>query len=147
LGNLLFFEGANMHIEDAIMIAGEYAREKADAEIRDAIVQLIYTIDELAKRFTRTRRIAWALAAALLASLLWIIFPPTHPAAHQKAEAARFKYTKALTEEYEGYVALDSATGQLCTTFRLAPPVAGDEEGETSRVQFMRSLPSCEDIR
>ena len=132
-----------MDIIEAVTLTETHACDgSVDAEVRKAIMLFMDVARKTAIGLKYCQRIIWFLVALVVFEAGYI-FLPAHPSESRKAGAARFKYTKALTDEYEGFVALDATTGQLCATVRVGPYVAGEDE----RWQTMRRLPSCEDLR
>jgi hypothetical protein len=79
----------------------------------------------------------WKSLALILVVLLLVetgyIF--TH-----RNQANRFQPVK----DYEGLMAIDTATGRMCRTMPTLPPKSEHEE---STISFVRGLPACWDIR
>ena len=94
-------------------------------------------------------KIITAFLAALVLLEAGYIFLGCHQGRYQANRANRANRFK-LAKEYDGLLAFDSETGQLCRTFQFAAipaaPVSPAEDSDGS-VRLIRAQPACRDVK
>ena len=92
-------------------------------------------------------RIITGVLAALVLLEAGYIFLGCHPGRYQANRANRFKPAK----DYDGFLAFDSETGQLCRAYQFTTPLPGEAVTpaveRSPEVRFVRAQPACRDLK